>query len=205
MTTTVGRSKRAEALPADERRAMIIEAMLPLLVEHGEMVTTRLVAETAGIAEGTIFRVFADKDELIAAVVARATEPTAVEQALAAIDPDATFEDAVTQAVRILQRRTLVIAQLMAAVGPRFHRRGPIPDRPGLVAVFAAHRDRITVEPVTAARWLAALTMSTSHPMLSSELLPAERIATLFLHGVGEPGESSSARPRQRGNDERPC
>jgi AcrR family transcriptional regulator len=191
VTATVGKTKRAEAMPADERRAMIIAAMLPLLLQHGEMVTTRLVAEAAGIAEGTIFRVFADKDELIAAVVEHAADPTPVEQALAAIDLTTPFEDAITEAVRILQRRTLAIAQLMAAVGPRFHRRGPIPDRPGLVAVFTAHRDRITVAPAAAARWLAALTMSTSHPMMSNELLPAERIAALFLHGVG--------------NEERPC
>jgi AcrR family transcriptional regulator len=191
VTATVGRTKRAEALPADERRAMIIEATLPLLLQHGEMVTTRLIAEAAGIAEGTIFRVFADKDELIAAVVEHATDPAPFEQALAAIDLELPFEDAVTEAVRLLQRRTLVVARLMAAVGPRFHRKGPIPDRPGLVAVFVAHRDRITVEPTAAARWLAALTMSTSHPMISSELLPAERIAALFLHGIG--------------NEERPC
>ena len=28
--------------------------------------------------------------------------------------------------------------------------------------------------------------MSTSHPMIVSELLPPEQIATLFLHGVME-------------------
>ena len=165
---------------------MIVEAMLPLLLEHGEMVTTRQIAEAAGIAEGTIFRVFADKDELIAAVVDHATDPTRVEQAFAAIDVDLPLEAAVTEAVRILQRRTLDMARLMASVGPRHHRRGPIPDRPGLVALFVAHRDEITVEPAAAARWLAALTMSTSHPMIVSELLPAEQIAALFLHGVME-------------------
>jgi AcrR family transcriptional regulator len=191
VTTTVGKRERAEALPADERRAMIIEAMLPLLLEHGEMVTTKLIAEAAGIAEGTIFRVFADKDELIAAVVEHATDPGPIEQALAAIDHEAPFEDAVTEAVRLLQRRTIVIARLMAAVGPRFHRKGPIPDRPGLIALFEAHRTRISVEPAAAARWLAALTMSTSHPMMATESLPAERIAGLFLHGVG--------------GEERPC
>jgi len=191
VTTTVGKRERAEALPADERRAMIIEAMLPLLLEHGEMVTTKLIAEAAGIAEGTIFRVFVDKDELIAAVVEHATDPAPMEQAIAAIDLDVPFEEAVTEAVRLLQRRTIVIARLMAAVGPRFHRKGPIPDRPGLIALFEAHRARISVGPVAAARWLAALTMSTSHPMMSSESLPAERIAGLFLHGVG--------------TEERPC
>jgi AcrR family transcriptional regulator len=163
---------------------MIIDAMLPLLLEHGEMVTTRQVAEAAGIAEGTIFRVFADKDELIGAVVEHAADPTRQEQAFAAIDLDAPFEVAVTEAVRILQRRTLDMARLMASVGPRHHRKGPVPDRPGLIAVFDAHQDAITVDPAAAARWLAALTMSTSHPMISSELLPPERIAALFLHGV---------------------
>jgi AcrR family transcriptional regulator len=167
---------------------MIIDAMLPLLLEHGEMVTTRQVAEAAGIAEGTIFRVFADKDELIAAVVDHAADPTKVEQAFAAIDLTAPLEVAVTEAVRILQRRTLDMARLMAAVGPRHHRRGPMPDRPGLVALFAAHRDSISVEPASAARWLAGLTMSTSHPMIASELLPPERIASLFLHGVSTGG-----------------
>jgi AcrR family transcriptional regulator len=189
MTAAVrAKGRRAESLPADERRAMIVEATLPLLLEHGEMVTTREVAEAAGIAEGTIFRVFADKDELIGAVVEQAADPTRMEQAFAAIDLDAPFERTVTEAVRILQRRTLDMARLMASVGPRHHRKGPIPDRPGLIAVFQAHRDAISVEPAAAARWLAALTMSTSHPMMSSELLPAERIAELFLHGVARKG-----------------
>jgi AcrR family transcriptional regulator len=193
VTATVGakrapvpKSRRAESLPPDERRAMIIEAMLPLLLEHGEMVTTRQIAEAAGIAEGTIFRVFADKDALIAAVVDHATDPSRVEEAFAAIDHGEPLEVAVTAAVEILQRRTLDMARLMASVGPRHHRRGPIPDRPGLVAMFTAHRDEITVEPAAAARWLAAITMSTSHPMIAVELLAPERIAALFLHGVSE-------------------
>ena len=174
MTATVGKRERAEALPADERRAMIIEAMLPLLLEHGEMVTTRLIAEAAGIAEGTIFRVFADKDELIAAVVEHATDPAPIERGVRRDRPRrARSRTPSPQAVRLLQRRTLVIARLMAAVGPRFHQRGPIPDRPASIALFEAHRDHITVEPAAAARWLAALTMSTSHPMISSELAAA--------------------------------
>ena len=57
-------SKRAAALPPDERRSMIVAATLPLLLEHGDRVTTRQIAEAAGIAEGTIFRAFADKDEM---------------------------------------------------------------------------------------------------------------------------------------------
>ena len=49
---------RAAPLSPDERRRAIVDAVLPLLIEHGRAVTTRQMAEAAGIAEGTIFRVF---------------------------------------------------------------------------------------------------------------------------------------------------
>ena len=49
----------------DERREAIVQATLPLLVEHGANLSTRQIAGAAGIAEGTVFRVFTDKDELL--------------------------------------------------------------------------------------------------------------------------------------------
>ena len=86
--------RRAAMLPPGERRSMIVEATLPLLVEHGEMVTTRQIADAAGIAEGTIFRVFADKDELLTAVLERAFDPEPVDDAIRALDPGLEFEAA---------------------------------------------------------------------------------------------------------------
>ena len=52
-------------MPPDERRDAIIDVVLPLLLEHGSDVSTRQIAEAAGIAEGTIFRVFPDKAALL--------------------------------------------------------------------------------------------------------------------------------------------
>ena len=45
-----------------------MEATLPLLRAHGLSITTRQIAEAAGVAEGTIFGVFPDKEALLQAV-----------------------------------------------------------------------------------------------------------------------------------------
>ncbi|MBN9326134.1 MAG: TetR family transcriptional regulator, partial [Cellulomonas sp.] len=45
-------------MPPDERRRAILRAVLPVVRERGADVTTRELAEAAGVAEGTLFRVF---------------------------------------------------------------------------------------------------------------------------------------------------
>jgi AcrR family transcriptional regulator len=179
--------KRASALPPDERRSAIIHATLPLLLENAEMVTTRQIAEASGIAEGTIFRVFADKDEVIAAVVDAAFDPAPMEAALLELDVSEPLERVLTDALAILQHRTIEVWRLMSSVGPRFHDRlrRPMTDSPALVALFKAHRQDIGIDPVAAGRYLRALALSTSHPMMTEEPMPPAKIAALFLHGVG--------------------
>jgi AcrR family transcriptional regulator len=174
-------------MPAEERRSMIVRAMLPLLLEHGEMVTSRQIAEAAGIAEGTIFRVFADKDALIAAVIDLAFDVGELERSLAAIDANQPFEECLIAAIDVLQRRVIDIWRLVSSVGTRFHERAhrPMADSDALTAMFDVHRQQLRAEPAVAARLLRALTLSTTHPMLAGEPMSSADIAELFLHGCG--------------------
>jgi AcrR family transcriptional regulator len=178
--------RRAAVLPPEERRTAIVAAALPLVLVHGEQVTTKQIADAAGIAEGTVFRVFPDKDAVLRAVVEAAMDPAPLEAALAAIDPAADFEAALRQAVDLIQQRSLEVWRVTAAVGPRFHERKPhVHVSEGLVDLFRSHRHRIAVPPLEAARTLRALTLSLTHPMLIEAPIPPKRIVHLFLRGAG--------------------
>ena len=185
-----GRGRRAAALPADERRAAIVSAALPLLLERGLAVTTRQIADAAGIAEGTIFRVFPDKDALVRATVEAAFDPTASEEALSAIDRDLAFEQQLTAAVAVIQRRLSMVWRLVSIVGMKPEAPPRPPESPILTELFARYADRVRSDPATAARQLRALTLAVSHPALADEAATPAEIVSLLLDGIRSRAEA---------------
>src|ERR1700712_582186 len=96
---------RAAPMPAQQRRAAIIDAALPLLRKHGEDVTTKAIADAAGIAEGTIFRVFPDKESLVTAAVARVFDPAPTIDEIRRVDMTLPLRERLRAAVEVITRR----------------------------------------------------------------------------------------------------
>src|SRR5688572_12444964 len=178
-------STRAPALPAEERRRAILDATLPLLIERGGAVSTKQIAEAAGIAEGTIFRVFPDKDSLVRAAVELAFDPEPTEVALAGIDRTLAFEAQLAAAAEILQDRLAAIWRLISAIGSAPEdKQGPPSESEALTALFAEHADRVVHDPASCALRLRVLTLALSHPLLVDEPMSPTEIVALLLDGI---------------------
>jgi AcrR family transcriptional regulator len=194
-------------MSADDRRAMIIAATEPLLREHGRAVSTKQIAEAAGVAEGTIFRVFDSKQALIDAVLERAFSSEVTRERILGISPDADLVDRLVEAARIMQQRMIESFTLMHALGPpaepkeddrRKFRDKMIADaemlNATLIDLIGPDADRFLVGGPAAAYLLRSVLFALSHPMIawatgaSKERPDPEAIVDLLLHGIDATG-----------------
>ncbi|SFO52395.1 transcriptional regulator, TetR family [Pseudonocardia ammonioxydans] len=96
---------------------MIIRTAIPLIAEYGTSVTTAKIARAAGIGEGTIFRVFADKDELLQACITEALSPENAVRELDAIDVSAPLPDRLAEAAEALQAHMSRMGAILGSLG----------------------------------------------------------------------------------------
>jgi len=195
-------TRRAKPLPPGARRAALIAATLSLIRKHGLDVSTRQIAMAAGVAEGTIFRVFPDKESLIHAAVDAAFDSEPVVAALERIDRSAPLAERLTAIVRIVQPRlTTIIGLMMALRMSRLLNEKSHPKRPrtsravsdAITRLIEPDRDALRVPPAEATRLLRLLTFSGTHPGIAEgKLLTPEQIVAVILDGVRVRAASSS-------------
>jgi AcrR family transcriptional regulator len=184
------RRMRAAPLPPAERRAAIVTATLPLLRSLGPTVTTKEIARAAGVAEGTIFSVFADKEALLEATVCAGFDPDPAAAALRALPNDLPLHDRVTAAVEVLRAHLDGVWQLMTTLGlgrayAHAGRHGFEIHTKALERLLEADADVLRLPLPAAARLLLGMIMAGSHPMIAgSRRVSGAELATLFLDGM---------------------
>ncbi|NHA68299.1 TetR/AcrR family transcriptional regulator [Phycicoccus flavus] len=185
---------RAPAMSPDERRAALVAVTIPLLREHGPGLTTKQVAEAAGIAEGTVFRAFPTKEDLVQACVAAVFDSTPAVAELRGIDTTLDLDERLTCGVAVMQRHVERIVGLISvlhhagAPAPIDSKRRRSPSDPAVDAALTdlvgddAMRLRKPVDEVIAI--LRVLTLSSVHPLMSTGRLDAAEIVSVVLDGV---------------------
>jgi AcrR family transcriptional regulator len=183
---------------ADQRRAMIVTAALPLVVEYGAAVTTAKIARAAGIGEGTIFRVFPDKDAVLAACMEEAVRPDDTVAHLEAVSLEQPLADRLVEAAEVMRghmNRMGEVAGALASVGklrrPAPGGEGKLPDRE---AGLAGPRTALAalLQPDEAALRLAPERLADAFQLLlmtagragAPDPLSIEELVELFLHGA---------------------
>ncbi|MEO3778492.1 TetR/AcrR family transcriptional regulator [Micromonospora sp. B11E3] len=203
---------RAPGMTPEQRRRMIIQAALPLVAEYGNAVTTQQIARAAGIGEATIFRVFADKEELLQACVAEAMDSTTLLQQLRSISLELPLAERLAEAGDTLDgylaRMGAVISALQAsglqrgraAVNDRSGdgstetassgARPPDPTREALAELFEPERGRLRQPVETLTEIFLSLAFGRGRFLATGQpKIDMAQLVDLFLNGAVEPKE----------------
>lgn len=202
-------NRRARPMSREDRRAAIAEATVPLLEQHGATVTTRQIAEAVGVAEGTLFKAFADKRELLMAAVARVFDTSAAVRELAALPPADDLAGELTAVVGQLdtaarRMRRIIMAVHALASGEMEDRAAPYgassrahvpPARDArsralqeltdaVTRRFDPYRDGLRIPPEVLARLLLSAVMGRVPPGLPDDDLTVDLLVDVLLHGA---------------------
>lgn len=192
------RATRATPLPPDERRRALIEATRPLVLTHGLDVTTRQIAEAAGVAEGTIFRAFETKGELFCAVMQDALAPEPIVAQIKDVPADLDLAATVAWLVDLLStsaRRTRALFAALAHAkprehlnfGPRTHEERDEAITAALMTVLSRFDEELRVSPTTAACAVKGQAMAIAHTLPTADdpaITEPRMVASLLLNGI---------------------
>ena len=183
--------------PAD-RRASIIEATLPLLREKGMAVSTKEIAKAAGIAEGTIFRVFDNNEEIVHACLHEVLDNKALVVEVGQVDRELGLRDRLAVAVGIMQDHLKELFNLMVVLqssgrplqrpdhadAERRRKEASAELDAAFVDLIGADAAQLRIPAKDFLAFLRILTLSSVHPMLEGTNASAEELVGILLEGA---------------------
>ncbi|MEU5398038.1 TetR/AcrR family transcriptional regulator [Streptomyces sp. NPDC005963] len=189
--------RRAPGMSPEQRRAMIIQTTIPLIAEYGAAVTTAKVARAAGIGEGTIFRVFADKDELLQACLAEALSPEHAIRELSTIELSQPLPERLAEAAQALRAHLSRMGVIAGSLHASGHRGGKHPGtvrgagreestariRAALAELLEPEAAGLRRPPEQIAALFFGLLFTQTHMEEEQELI-TEELVEIFLHGA---------------------
>ena len=191
----------------EERRQAIIDATLPLLLERGTEMSTREIAQAAGIAEGTIFRAFETKHDLIHATIHTALMPDAAIAHLTALPEDQSLTERVAAIIQLLRDEIHRTRSLFAHFArpsvetPPVGSRAPFggirpPFNPheaktrlntAVAAALQPYSAELAVSTAFATNLLSALAFASSFTLTETEApISSEELSDAVLHGIAK-------------------
>lgn len=191
----------------EERRQAIIDATLPLLLERGTEMSTREIAQAAGIAEGTIFRAFETKQDLIHATIHTALMPDAAIAHLTALPEDQSLTERVAAIIQLLRDEIHRTRSLFTHFARPSAQPPDVPGRPpfgGIRPPFNPHETKtrlnaavasalqpysgeLAVSTAFATNLLSALAFASSFTLTETEApISSEELSDAVLHGIAK-------------------
>ncbi len=194
------RVTRAKPMSPKDRRRAIISATTDLVLEHGPEATTRQIADACGIAEGTLFRVFESKDDILAAVVEQLLDPSFLIADIEAIPAEDDAADTVRALVAMIQTATTRIRSVMMALhtaqnamenrrthhGPHDKTKfleGQAAIAEAIARGLSSHADQLRVDPETAASFIRTTIFASNMPGLPT-LSDPDVFTDLLVHAL---------------------
>ena len=176
---------------------MILAVVIPFIIAKGRDVTSREIAEACGIAEGTIFRAFGDKETLLNAAIERYLDPEQLNSNLRAISAELPLDVKIRSVFGLLVDRFSGVIHLYGALG----RHGPPPRREEAFEEFVRiindllepNRDELRVLPETVAHYARIVAFSSALPVFSDTIpFSTDELVELLIHGVAAPAASTN-------------
>ncbi len=184
----------------DERRRAIIEATTQLVLDIGPEVTTRQIADACGLAEGTLFRAFESKRDILKAVVEHIIDPAGILDRIALLPEDQPLPDVIAALVDSVGSAMKRVRSVMAALHSQLredHPHGPPHDQDkskfferhaqlmgAMTQVLHPYANELRVEPDVAAAFIQTTVFASALPMVGAKIDDRTVLTDLLIHAL---------------------